>query len=319
MSEEAGNQFKIDTVQAVASDESMVTGTVVTGLLRKGSWIAFATDDGTPITGQICRIGDVKAPLNQLREGDSSTLVLGVEEKHLKPGMVVTTQEEGTFAPTMIVTEMAPAARGDLEVRPKELVDIEIQINQRRYREALEALEKYHAGQKMVFIVQQLTARIHLESEPVDVEHDTKKALQLIRDAYDGFGKSDADVLETMARALGENGEPISGLRYLDRLFAYAMDLDSREYYQTKIIAHRRRYNIRDKWEVLDATGDVIFSTERESELVENNDEDPYPNGCQVRKNRIGELVDIDDFVRGNGAPKTATSFWAKIFPWLRK
>lgn len=270
--------------------------------------MSFTTQNDTPITGQITRIGTVETPANLVREGDQNTLLLGVEAKHLTPGMIIATSEEGTYAPTMIVTEMAPAQRGEMAVRPEDLLAIEGLINHRQFSEALEALNAYKASAKNRYMPLQLKARILLESEPTDDFHDAKEALVLIREAYDGHGKSDGEVLETLARALGENGEPVSGLRDLDRLYNYALDVDSREYYQSKIVAHRRRYNIDDRWDVLDSMGDVIFSTNTENEVADKHEEEEFPADAQVRKNRIGELIDIKKFIRAIGTVKKPKS-----------
>lgn len=296
MSDSGDNLFAVLTAQPLSTDEVVLTGTVKAGTIRRGAWATFDGGSDLPMTAQIIRIGTEDTPLNLVREGTQTTLVLGAEPQHLNAGMTLSISEEGTFAPTMLLTELAPAQRGSLELPPQDLIDIERIVSERKFPEALEKLEARPADAYTTRVAKRLQARIHLESD--GEERDPAKALALIKEAYTGEGKGDADVLETLARALGDAGDPAAGVRYLDRLYTYALDAESRDYYMKRIENHRKRYKLPDKWDVLDPLGDPIFSASDPMDIVKGFEAKRFPDKSQVRKNRIGRLEDMDKFVK---------------------
>ena len=305
MADSGENVFEVLTAQPLSVDEVIVTGSVKAGTIRRGAWATFESESDLPMTAQILRIGTEETPLNLVREGTQTTLVLETEPQHVNAGLVLAVSEEGTFAPTQLLTELAPAQRGELQLPPQDLIDIDQVISERKFQEAMEKLEARPEDAYTTRVAKRLEARIHLESD--GEEQDPRRALKLIKEAYTGEGKSDADVLETMARALGEAGDAAAGVRYLDRLYTYALDKDSREYYLKRIENHRRRYDLPDKWEVLDPLGDPIFSATDVQEIVKGHTANRFPENSQVRKNRIGKLENLDKFVSAhNGTGSTA-------------
>jgi hypothetical protein len=294
MAETDSNQYEVITTFAYSADETIVTGYVTSGAIRKGSWATFTSTEGTPVTGQVSRIGTEDAPLNLIRKGQNMPLVIGVEARHVRVGMIIRTKDDEIYAPTMLLTMMSPSQRGELAVPPQDLVDIEVLVNERNFPEASTRLDQRETDESTDHVVKRLKARILLESDEAD--QNVKAALALVQEAYDGKGSRDADVIETLSRALGENGDSKSGLRHLDRLYANALDVESRAYYQKKIDAYRLRFAIPDHWDVLDVLGEIIFTTNDKRALAKAYRSKRFPEGAQVRMNRIGDLVDIEEF-----------------------
>lgn len=290
------NRFAVTGVRAVSAHEAEVTGQVASGEIRKGAWVSFNSPDGLPVTAQIYSVGTKGAPLKVARALLNTALFLGVEARHLQDGTIIETCESEVCAPAMLLTQMASDSRAELPVPPEDLIEIEKRIDKGHYADAQQRLLDAPTDPKTYHIVKRLMAKICLEADG-DLR-DPVRALDLVREAYSLRGSADPDVNETLARALAENGDPRGGLRYLDRLYTYALDPKSRDYYAGLIAEHRRRFRIPDHWDVLNALGDVVLSTDDDTAIAEQFGRNEFPPGAQVRKNRTGQLMAIAEFVK---------------------
>jgi hypothetical protein len=288
------NQFEVKNVRSLGLHGTEATGHVTSGELTTGAWVSFSSPKDIPVTAQIRRIGTADAPLNRARGHEVITLLLEVSADQVAEGTTLETCEDEVSAPALLLTQMGSDARADLPVPPEELVSIERAIDAGKYAESMRELEEMPTDPKTYHIVKRLMAKICLNAD--DELRDPEQALDLILEAYSMRGSADPDVNETLAQALGENGDPAGGLRYLDRLYMSALDQDAGRYYENLIQQYRKRFNIPDQWDVLDPLGDVILTAHEKSAVADGYLEHAFPAGSQVRTNRVGKLVPVEEF-----------------------
>lgn len=291
------NEFHVDSVFALSADETSVTGHVVRGAFHSGESIGLRSASGIPLLAPIVRIGSAETPVSVVREGQKISLILRVEPQHVVVGSRLTSKgEEDAYGATMIVdSEDGDEAKETAVGLTPEIQEVEKLVNGRRFTDAHSRLRTYLEAHPDDYGAHWLMARVYLEGEQ-DLQ-DYKKALEFIKKAFEGGGADDSAVLETLAYALGVDGEVEHGLRFLERRYAMAQDLDSKKYYGERIEAYRRRFKAPTVWEFIDGFGEVVFESGDIDEIAKAIENGSIPESAMCRKNRIGELADIKESI----------------------
>ncbi len=293
MANDSVNMFHVDSVFPLSSEETTVTGHVAKGAFRPGESVSLISGSGIPLLAPISRIGSAETPINIVREGQKTSMLLRLEPHHLAPGSVLTgTGNDEAYAATMIVEggKGTQAARTD-----PELQQIEQQVNARKFQEAFDALQARLAKGAGNATAHRLFARVHLEAE--HELNDKKKALEHIKKAYEWGGAGDSAVLETLAQALGANGEIEHGLRFLERLHALASEGDTARYYSERIASYRKRFRVPDLWEFFDGFGDVVFQASKLDEIKKAIANGSIPKNANCRRNKTGDMKSMTEYV----------------------
>lgn len=291
------NEFHVDSVFALSAEETSVTGHVVRGAFRTGESVSLTSASGIPLLAPIVRIGSAETPVSVVREGQRIPLVLHVEPQHVVVGSRLTSKgEDDAYGATMIVdSESEGRSSETAQGLSAELQAIEKLVNNREFHDAHSRLRTYLEANPNDYAAHWLLGRVHLEGDQ-DLQ-DNKKALDYIKKAYEEGGADDSAVLETLAYALGANGEVEHGLRFLERRYAMAGDLDSKKYYEERIIAYRKRFNAPDMWEFLDGFGETLLQSSDIDEIARAIENGSIPENAKCRKNKVGELLAIKDSI----------------------
>lgn len=297
MSNDTINEFTIESVFALSGEETSVTGHMEKGAFRPGESVSLLSASGIPLLASIRRIGTAETPVNVIREGQKNSLVLNVEPQHVVVGSKLTnTGGEAAAGATMIVDadSSGEAVMETADLDP-ELAECEKLVNSRKHKEAHAKLEGYIQTHENSSVAHRLMGRVYLFGGQ-DLR-DEAKALEHVKRAYEAGGANDDAVLETLAQALGANGEADHGLRFLERLHLRADDAAIKRHYADLITSYRQRYRVKNVWEFVDGFGDVILESTNVGEIVKSIENGTIPQDAQCRKNRTGALLDMKDSI----------------------
>ncbi|GAF70429.1 unnamed protein product, partial [marine sediment metagenome] len=136
-------------------------------------------------------------------------------------------------------------------------------------------------------------ARVHLEAD--DELQNAAVALEHIQKAYELGGDKDQAVLETLAKALGANGQAEHGIRYLERLHAMAATDDARVSIAARINSYRTQFTLGTSWEFSNSYGDVIFESDDIDAIEKAIVNGSIPQDAQCRKNKTGEWQSLEE------------------------
>ncbi|MBI1319415.1 MAG: hypothetical protein GC168_10785 [Candidatus Hydrogenedens sp.] len=293
------NVFAVESTFPVSTTEATVTGHVESGLFHTGDTVTITTDSGKPVLAPIRRIGTADAPLKLVREGQKAVLLLEVEPHYVRTGgKLISQAQEDAYAKTMMV-DTAGGAPKPAEEAGGDLMKIEREIKAGRYDEALEALEPYLVVNDNSKAAHRLMARVYLDSSD---HRDTAKALKHIQRAYELGGANDPAVIDTLAAAMGENGEGDHGLRFLERQAENVTDPTARAAIANRVLEYRQRYKLGHVWEFSDSYGDVVFETKDLAEAAAALKRNTIPRDGKVRRDRVGEWRDIETALAGQSA-----------------
>ncbi len=284
------NVFVIEAAHPVSASQCTVTGAVESGVLHTGDSLSVLSDEGLLLEASILRIGTADTPLNLVRAGQKTVLLLGIEATHIAPGMRATSSaQEEAYAATLVVSTQP--AEDLMQERNAELSDVERALKRGDFAGALAGLESYLQRDPNSIAAYRLSARVYLESP----EHkDPKSALMAIRKAYELGGADDPVVIGILSQALAENGEPEQGLRFLERLYAGNIAPDARIALNKRIQEYRTQYGLGHVWEFADQYGDVIFEAKSVEEAVKAIKNKTVGLDAKCRRDRLGDWRPIE-------------------------
>lgn len=292
MANQGVNEFVVDGVFPLTAETTTVTGRVTKGAFRKGETVSLMSALGIPLLAPIAQLGSGETPVNVVREGQKTTLVLKVESHHVSTGARLTsTGDDEAYGATMIAD--TSSGGGDAAVVSPELTEAERLLNARQFEGAKTTLDGVLAVNPNDAVANRLMARVYLEAE--HELNDSKAALEHIKKAYEAGGAEDPLVLETLAQAFGVNGEVEQGLRFLERLYDMADDMDAKKRYAERITAYRKRHKVADQWSFIDGFGDVVFESRDMGEIVKAIQNGSIPEGAKCRKNKVGSVGTIEE------------------------
>jgi len=294
------NVLVVESTFPVSTTEATVTGHVESGVFHTGDTLTVTTDSGMPILAPIKRIGTADSPLKLVREGQKAVLLLEVEPHHIRTGgKLVSQAQEDAYAKTMVVG----SSSGDTAAAPEELssdvLKIERDIKSGKHAEAHAALEAYLAENPESRAAHRVMARLYLDSPD---HRDTGKALEYVQRAYELGGANDSAVVDTLARAMGENGEGEHGVRFMERQAEHLTDPTARAALVSRVNEYRNEYDLGHVWEFSDTYGDVVFETKNLSEAARALKTNKIPRDGKVRRDKVGDWRDIETALAGQNS-----------------
>ncbi len=286
------NVLIVESTFPVSTTEATVTGHMESGVFHTGDVVTITSEGGMPLLAPIRRIGTADAPLKLVRAGQRAVLLLEVEPHHIQPGgRIVSRVTEEAYAKTMVVGSSSEAEVAQEELSP-EILRVERDIKGGNFDAASEAITSYLSAHPNSRTGHRLKARICLEGP----EHlrDKRKALEHVQRAYELGGAEDPAVIDTLAWAMGENGEGEHGLRFLERQAGMTTDPRAAAALAKRITDFRERFSLGHLWEFSDQYGDVLFETRSLAEAARALKNNTVPRTGKVRQDRVGEWRDIE-------------------------
>ena len=291
----AENEFFVESVSPVSTEETCVMGHVANGAFFTGSMVSVITSEGLPLLAPIVRLGTQYAPLNVIRKGPLATMFLQIESQHVAVGAKIFSSDSGAAqAPTMIVLPGAASAKPVPSPSSPELVEARRLIDQRAFNDARKMLEAALAKSPNDFEAHRLRARLALEAD--QELYDPKLAMQHIAKSYEIAGHGHPEVIEVLAQTLGANGQCEHGLRHLERLFEMASDMEKKDAYAKRITAYRARYQIPDVWQFIDSLGTVILESSDPEKIKKAIANRNIPENAKFRKNKVSALIPVKEW-----------------------
>lgn len=284
------NVFLIESVYPVSTTQTTVTGLVETGVLHTGDTLTLLSSEGLLLEAPILRIGTAETPLNLVRAGQKTVLLLSIDPSHATPGMRATSSAQAeAYAATMVVSS-EPAEDSVVE-RNAELMEVERAFKRGDFAAASTTLDAYLQKDPRSIAGYRLLARLHLESPD---HNDPKGALQAIRKAYELGGAEDPAVIGVLAQALAANGEAEQGLRFLERLYSGNLPVEARMALNKRIQEFRAEHQIGHVWEFADNYGEVVFEAKSMAEVAKAMKNKTIPLDAKCRRDRVGDWRPIE-------------------------
>lgn len=314
------NVMTVESVFPVSVEEATVTGHMESGVFHTGDQVTVVTPDGAPLSVTIKRIGSAETPINLVRAGQRAVLLLAVEPNLVVPGTAISSaKKEEAYAATMMADAAQPEA-GDDQPLAAALVEVERQMRNHAFDEALAGLTTFLAIQPDNRVAHRMIARVYLDAG-MHIRNPAQ-ALEHIRRAYELGGAQDPVVVEVLAEALAETGEAEHGLKFLERLHQGSQDPQARAALTARIRDFRGRNKLGQVWEFADAYGDVLFESADMAEILKALKSGTVPKNAKCRRDRIGEwqpvettLGPLSPDIAALYAPGTSAASW--VFPAL--
>ncbi len=284
------NVFLIESVYPVSTTQTTVTGLVESGVLHTGDTLTLLSNEGKLLDAPILRIGTAETPLNLVRAGQKSVLLLSIEPEHPVPGMRASSAAQAeAYAATLVVSS---ETSGDSVVEHNaDLMEVERAFKRGDFSAAESTIDAYLRKDPQSIAGHRLLSRLHLESP----EHnDPKAALQAIRKAYELGGAEDPAVIGVLAQALAATGEAEQGLRFLERLYSGNLPVEARMALNTRIQEFRAQHEIGHVWEFADGYGEVLFEAKSMDEVVKAMKNKTIPLDAKCRRDRVGDWRPIE-------------------------
>ena len=286
------NVLIVESTFPVSTTEATVTGHMESGVFHTGDTVTVIAENGMPLLAPIRRIGTADAPLKLVREGQRAVLLLEVEPHHVRPGgRLVSRAAEEAYAKTMVVSAASAEDTVPEELSP-EILRVERDIKAGQFESAQHALAGYLDAHQGSRTAHRLMARVLLEGP--DTIRDKARALEHVRRAYELGGSDDPAVIDTLAWAMGENGEGEHGLRFLERQAGLATDPRAIAALAKRIVDFRERFALGHVWEFGDQYGEVVFETKNLADAARALKNNTIPRAGKVRQDRVGEWRDIE-------------------------
>jgi tetratricopeptide (TPR) repeat protein len=290
---EGANVLVIDAAYPASTNETTITGHVRSGVFRTGDTLTLVAPTGIPFFAPILRIGTGDTPINLVRAGQTTVVMLLQAEPHLvAPGSTATSEgQEESYAKTMVVsTGSGHAQRGELRA---ELAEAERLIKRGAFAQAREALETQVRGDDRDYMAYWMLARTWLEAEADG--GNPARALECVRKAYEVGGASDPAVIHTLALALAASGQAEQGLRFLERLYESAdLHLEARMALAQRIHEFRNEHQLGHVWEFADQYGEVVFESGNIAEIAKALNNQTAPRDAKCRRDHIGEWRSVE-------------------------
>lgn len=317
---EVRNVMTVESVFPVSVEEATVTGHMESGMFHTGDSVTVVSPEGVPLSVLIKRIGSAETPVNLIRAGQRAVLLLAVEPNLVVPGTAISSvKKEEAYAATMMA-DAKPVAPVEDEPTLPVLVEVERQMRNHAFDDALVRLKAFVADHPDHRGAQRMIARVYLDAGTHI--RDPHKALEHIQRAYELGGAQEPAVVEVLAEALAETGEADHGLRFLERLHQGAQDPQARTAIAARIRDFRGRNKLGQLWEFSDAYGDVLFESADMAEIVKALKNGTVPKNAKCRRDRIGEwqpiettLSSISPEIAALYAPGSSHASW--VFPLL--
>lgn len=286
------NVLIVESTFPVSTTEATVTGHMESGVFHTGDTVTVIAENGMPLLAPIRRIGTADAPLKLVREGQRAVLLLEVEPHHVRPGgRLVSRVAEEAYAKTMVVSAASAEDALPEELSP-EILRVERDIKAGQFDTATQTLAAYLDARPDSRTAHRLMARVLLEGP--DAIRDKARALEHVRRAYELGGSEDPAVIDTLAWAMGENGEGEHGLRFLERQASLATDPRAIAALAKRIVEFRDRFALGHVWEFGDQYGEVVFETKNLADAARALKNNTIPRAGKVRQDRVGEWRDIE-------------------------
>lgn len=315
---EADNVFQVESVYLTATDESAVTGHVRKGAFRLGDSVQLTTTEGDTVVAPILRMGPAETPVQLVRAGQQTVLLLRVDASLVAVGAYLSSStKETAYAATMVVSSARPSVQ---EAMPEDLAAqvgaIEKLLRQRNTPAAREALEGLLATHPESGAVQRVAARVYLEAEGAD--RDAARALDHAKRAYELGGADDPAVVGMLAEAEAANGGAAQGLRFLERLFTVTQEPQARAAQALRLTEFREKHGLGHVWEFADQYGGVVAEVSSLAEAAKAIARGVIPRDGRVRKDRISEWQPIAQALAGQ-SPEIAALLQGKAAAGSRR
>ena len=291
----AENEFFVESVSPVSTEETCVMGHVAEGAFFSGSMVSVITATGLPLLAPILRLGTQYAPLNVIRKGPLATMFLQIEPEHVAVGAKIFSTDSGAAqAPTMIVSAKSISDKPKINSPSPELLEARRLLDNRMFNEAKQLLGVSLSRTPNDAEAHRLMARLSLEAE--HELNNPQKAMHHIAKAYEIAGHEQPEVIEVLAQTLGANGQCEHGLRHLERLYETTDDIDQKNLYAQRITSFRTRYQIPDLWQFIDSMGTILIESTDPDKIQKALENRNIPPNALFRKNKVGVLLPVKDW-----------------------
>lgn len=298
------NVFVVESAYSVGGDVTCVTGKMVQGVFHVGDSVSLISAEGLPLTAPIVRIGTKETPLRVLRQGQSASLFLKIDQSDVQMGSRITSgSSPEAFAATVLASTdpgatdeleevERPAVSGGAGAAAPEVRTIERLINSNHYGKAWPQLQTLLQEHPDSPDAHRLMARMHLESE--GSLNDPKQALVHAKKAFELDGTGKPAILTVLAEALGASGDPQHGIRYLENLYARTTSQTEKSTVENRIADFRQKYGLGASYEFRNEYGDVIFESSNIDEIAKAIQNGTVPRQATCRRNHVGEFRAVE-------------------------
>jgi tetratricopeptide (TPR) repeat protein len=288
------NVLLVESSFAVTTSETTVTGHVRKGAFRVGDLVSVPGPDGNASAASILRIGPAEMPMQMVRAGQSTVLLLSIEPQLVVNGSYISSNtKETAYAATMVVSNEKPATEEVLsEDLALQVAEAEKRLRQKQFGAARQLLEGLLAAHGNSGAVHRLLSRAHIEGE--GAERNPAKALEHAKRAYELGGDDDPAVVGALAEAEAATGNAAQGLRFLERLFTVTKEPQARAAQAVRLTEFRERHGLGHVWEFSDQYGAVIFETAALADAAKALAKGTVPKDGKVRKDRISDWRPIE-------------------------
>lgn len=294
--EENANELTIQAVYPVSTEQCSVHVYVRAGVFHTGDELSMAASDGRPMTAPILRIGPAETPVNLVRAGQNTMMLLQADPTTVGHGVTATCkQNEEAYGATMVVSADGERGAPRTGVMTPELLAIERIIRKGELAEAERMLNAHVVQHPGNYTAHRMLAQIYLDAEPPLGE--LSRASTQIRKAYEMGGAEDPAVIHLLAEISGRGGETAQGLRFLERLYAATDDHNARQALAQRIYDYRARFDMGHLWQFADDYGEVIFETADPAEVVKVLSRETVPLDAKCRRDRVGDWQTIPQLI----------------------
>ncbi len=290
------NELTILAVYPVSTEECSVQVHVRAGVFHTGDQIALAGAGGVPVTAPILRIGPAETPVNLVRAGQRTMMLLRADPVGVARGAMATcVPNEEAYGATMVVSSGPEKGAPTTGAMTPELLGIERIIRKGELAEAERMLNAHVLQHPGNYTAHRMLAQIYMDAEPP--LGGLQRAVTQIRTAYEMGGAGDPAVIHLLAEISGRNGETGQGLRFLERLYAATDDHNARQALEQRIYDYRNRFDLGHLWQFADDYGEVIFETADPAEVVKVLRKETVPLNAKCRRDRMGEWQTIPQLI----------------------
>jgi tetratricopeptide (TPR) repeat protein len=294
------NLFTVKAVYPISGEECSVTGIVKKGVFRTGDTAYALNRASRRVPALIVRIGPADTPLLLARQGQQAMMLLRIKPDKISPGDTLVYEAQISASDATMTVKSNACGKTIIMECPEDLAPIEKMIKRGYYFDAEKSLSRYIVRNPENIFAKRMLAQVYLDDgSPLQ---DTIKALDLIRTVYQEGGSEDPTVINILAHAYAESGNPEEGLEALEHLYTLLHDVEAKRALLQRIDEFRMAYDLGELWEFADSYGEIIFKSYSGRESVRAIMKGVIPLDTTCRHNGLGDFSPL------------ATSF-APLFP----
>ncbi len=288
------NVLTVQGVYPVSTDQCTVMAHVRSGVFHVNDELVIVAPGNRRSTAPILRIGTAETPINLVRAGQITTMLLKVEPDQIAVGMSLSAAASDEIcAATMAADhESRPKPATTLEMTP-ELIAIERMMQRGEYGDAERLLNVYTLQHRGQYSAHRLLARLYLDAPPP--LGNEKLAAEQINKAYEKGGAGDLAVIRVLAEVRGRNGDAGKGLAFLERLDTPDLEPEARSALAQWIFDYRDRFNLGHVWQFADSYGEIIFEAADHEAAIRAFSTGAVPPSAVCRRDRMGDWKPVAD------------------------